>query len=246
MLLVLKENSILNEADIKPPKRKYQIEEPDNPPDFTDPNNQQQQQDPNTNDDTNQQPAQDTQIPQTQYDQNTSTGEEQDQEGDQIDPNQQQDPSIEQPELESPIQQEDPLKGMEQEVFADLTPQQIAIKTKELKNSYKSLSDFISSSIEKLNQASRTSYDANLLDFLMRKLISLKELTNTTIIDTFDTRTYLANKIELHRLVTAMNMISNLLNEVLEARIKRLLKYEKQNKKGKSSPVEFTKDINSQ
>lgn len=237
----------INEESKTPPKRKFPIQEPDTPPDFTKPENNQEQdpnQQDNSQDNTNtdnvdqNQNIQDNTITQDQ----SQEGEDQQQGDENQDQNMQdgQDPN----QLESPLEQppQDPLQQMEKEVFADLTPQQIEIKTKELKKNYQSLFEFLTVSIEKLNQSSRTSYDANLLDFLMRKLISLKELTNNAIVYTFDTRTYVSNKIELQRLILATNMVANLLNEVLEARIKRIQQYENK----KKSSLEFDKNIDTQ
>ena len=231
----------INEESKTPPKRKFPIQEPDTPPDFTKPENNQEQ-DPNQQDNSQNNTNADNVDQNQNIQDNTITQDQQQGEDENQDQNMQdgQDPN----QLESPLEQppQDPLQQMEKEVFADLTPQQIEIKTKELKKNYQSLFEFLTVSIEKLNQSSRTSYDANLLDFLMRKLISLKELTNNAIVYTFDTRTYVSNKIELQRLILATNMIANLLNEVLEARIKRIQQYENK----KKSSLEFDKNIDTQ
>lgn len=145
--------------------------------------------------------------------------------------------------LQSPVGDE--LQQMEQEVFADLKPEQIAIKIMELKDNYKKLNDIIYSSIDKLNQASRTAYDSNMLDFIMNKLIKLEELSRDSLLKSFDTRTYVENKIEYQRLLMALNMIMNLINEIFSSRLKRVIKYDKSLGK-KSSPVEFVKRVDTQ
>lgn len=145
--------------------------------------------------------------------------------------------------LQSPVGDE--LKQMEQEVFADLKPEQIAIKILELKDNYKQLNDLVYSSIDKLNKASRTAYDSSMLDFIMNKLIKLEELSRDSLVKSFDTRTYIENKIEYQRMLMALNMIMNLINEIFSSRVKRTLKYDKTLGR-KSSPVEFIKRVDTQ
>ena len=64
-------------------------------------------------------------------------------------------------------------------------------------------------------------YDDELLNFIVRKLLALKNLSRDTLTDTFNTRTYLENEIELQRMITVFNYLTNLMDKVYESRIKR-------------------------
>jgi hypothetical protein len=122
---------------------------------------------------------------------------------------------------ESPEAQTVDLDQLEQDTFKDLKPEQMEIKKKELRKQFRSLNSIIIDSIDKINKISHTSYDDELLNFIVRKLLALKNLSRDTLTDTFNTRTYLENEIELQRMITVFNYLTNLMDKVYESRIKR-------------------------
>ena len=79
----------------------------------------------------------------------------------------------------------------------------------------------VTSSIEKLNKASRTTYDDAMIEFILRKLLELKELSKDSLLRTFSTRTYIENQVELQRMITAFNIITNMISEISTSRLKR-------------------------
>ena len=123
--------------------------------------------------------------------------------------------------VESPEAQTVDLDQLEQDTFKDLKPEQMEIKKKELRKQFRSLNSIIIGSIDKINKISHTSYDDELLNFIVRKLLALKNLSRDTLTDTFNTRTYLENEIELQRMITVFNYLTNLMDKVYESRIKR-------------------------
>lgn len=123
--------------------------------------------------------------------------------------------------VESPEAQTVDLDQLEQDTFKDLKPEQMEIKKKELRKQFRSLNSIIIDSIDKINKISHTSYDDELLNFIVRKLLALKNLSRDTLTDTFNTRTYLENEIELQRMITVFNYLTNLMDKVYESRIKR-------------------------
>ena len=70
-----------------------------------------------------------------------------------------------------------------------------------------------------------------MLDFIVRKLVSLKNITRDALNDTFATRTYVENKFEFQRLVLIFNLIANMLSEIYKSRIKRRDKIDEMNQK---------------
>lgn len=195
------------------------VQMPDEPPDITAQQaeqvpEQQGQQDPNA--------QQDAQDPNNV------------QQGDPNDPNAMQD----QNQLQGPNSE---IEQAEQNTFSDLKPEQMDIKIRELKTQYKVLHDNILKTLEKINKVSHTTYDDGMLDFIVRKLISLKNITRDSLNDTFPTRTYVENKFEFQRLVLIFNLIANMLTEIYKSRIKRREKIDeitsKENKK--KEPADF-------
>lgn len=124
---------------------------------------------------------------------------------------------------------QDDLKSAEAELFQDLTPDKLAIKTEELKARYKDLYDSINGSLDKLNKISRTTDDADEIDFLVRKLLDIRDLTRDGLLKAFATKTYVENQIGLKRLIYLYSAITNGFTDILHRRIKD----QEENQKGK-------------
>lgn len=147
-------------------------------------------------------------------------------------------------------QEDDSLASYEQDIFRDLSPEQMIIKNKELKAQFKSLNNIIFDSLEKLNNISHTSYDNTILDFVVRKLVELKDISRDYTVDAFNTKSYIENQIQLQKMVATFNRIVNLLSNVRDNRQREFEKELEQNKKysfgkGRSNdyPYIFSKDI---
>ena len=230
---------VLNEANGKPSDG---VTPPDDPPDFT---TDQQQDQPDAGADPNAAPPDDP---------NAASPEEQPQEGDpnaeeqQEDPNAPpDDPNADPGAMDVPPQEpspEDELQQKEDEVLAELKPDQKDIKMMELKKQYMKLNSVITSSIEKLNKASRTTYDDNMIEFILKKLLELKELSKDSLLRTFSTRTYIENQVELQRMITAFNIITNMISEISQSRIKRNEVIDAESKKGLFKPTKKANGLN--
>lgn len=146
--------------------------------------------------------------------------------------------------------EEESLDSYEKDVFRDLSPEQMIIKNKELKAQFKSLNNIIFDSLEKLNNISHTSYDNTILDFVVRKLVELKDISRDYIVDAFNTKSYIENQVQLQKMVATFNRIVNLLSNVRDNRQREFEKELEQNKKysfgkGRANdyPYIFSKDI---
>lgn len=147
-------------------------------------------------------------------------------------------------------EEDESLDSYEKDVFRDLSPEQMIIKNKELKAQFKSLNNIIFDSLEKLNNISHTSYDNTILDFVVRKLVELKDISRDYTVDAFNTKSYIENQIQLQKMVATFNRIVNLLSNVRDNRQREFEKELEQNKKysfgkGRSNdyPYIFSKDI---
>ena len=73
----------------------------------------------------------------------------------------------------------------------------------------------------KINKISHTTYDDSMLDFITKKMVAMKSMVRDTLVDIFNTRTYIENKIELQRFITIYNQLANMITTIYQSRIKR-------------------------
>lgn len=192
------EKMLLREADDG-------VTQPDTPPDFTTQQQQSQQQD---------QQHQEPQKEEVPEDQNNEVPPEERQEEKQV-------PEEDEEGLEAPAEEPNPeeeLDQAEKEVFSELKPDQMKIKITELKKQYKKLHSVVTASLDKVNKASKNSYDSSMIDFIIRKLIELKDMVRDSLLKSFDTRTYIENQIELQRMIVSFNLIGNMIAEIKQSR----------------------------
>ena len=177
--------------------------------------------------------------------------------GDPNDPNAQMDPNAQDPNADPNAMGGDPNAAMgadqgiqgpeaeidqaEKDVFSDLKPEQMLIKNTELKERYQEVYKAATDSLEKINKISRTTYDDNMLDFIVKKLTNLKSMVVDALENSFPTRTYADNKTELQRFIVGYNFLTNLMTQIYESRLKRQQKVMELNKKVDSvrDPEEF-------
>lgn len=237
------EKIILGEAvPTDPNKRKQNNMQADqNPPDFTTSNGAQKAAE-NQEDNNENIQAQQQELPPEQDNQNQDARMQQDntENQEQIPPDGQEE---DQQELQAPGMdgsQEEPepsdeLHQMEQEIFADISTDQMNIKVTELKKQFKKLNSVITSSIDKIDRVSRTTYDDSMIEFAVRKLMELKEYSKDYLLKTFNTKTYIENQVELQRIIITFNLITNLFSEIRISRIKRKKAIDQNNKSQRKS-----------
>ena len=131
------------------------------------------------------------------------------------------------PTIQSPEAQ---IEQDEKDTFSDLKPEQMIIMKAELRDNYKELYKLIIDTLDKINKISHTTYDDTMLDFIVRKFVGLKTQIKDTLVDTFSTRTYIANKIELSRYTFIFNQLTNMLTQIYQSRLKRQQKVQELNK----------------
>ena len=155
-------------------------------------------------------------------------------------------------EEQPPVEPEDELQSDETEVFSDLKPRQMEIKNKELKDQYLALNNNIVDAIDKINKVSHTSYDDSMLDFIVRKLMQLRDLSRDSLLYSFDTRTYIENQVHLQKMITTFNIVANMITEIERVRTANRLETEKkahgsyQKRKETDFPYTFTRAVDDQ
>ena len=120
---------------------------------------------------------------------------------------------------EQPPGADDEAKNLETQLFSKLTPQQIAAKNKELKTQFVNLYETINTSIDRLAKAQRKEYTIKALNFVVKKLLDIKELVKDYVIDQFDTKSYVENQINLQRNMAIYLTLTKILEELNKASI---------------------------
>lgn len=86
---------------------------------------------------------------------------------------------------------------MQTDVFSNLTPNQIALKIKELKTQYVNLFSDINGIIERLSQITRKEDNIDTLQFVSKKFLELKDMVKDSLVYSFDDNSYVQNQITL-------------------------------------------------
>lgn len=108
------------------------------------------------------------------------------------------------------------LKSMEDEIFADLSPEQKDIRDNELKQRYIDLYSVIDDAERRINNIIKSETTAEILEFITRKMNELKALIHHNLTKVYDTRTYTENQAALQECIAIMNTICEMLDKIAE------------------------------
>jgi hypothetical protein len=109
---------------------------------------------------------------------------------------------------------DDEIKQMETELFSNMSPEQIEIKQTELKTQFVSLYVNIEKCIDRLSKVNRVEDNIRPIEFVTRKLLELKDLVRDSLIQSYDTRSYVENQIILQRHMAIFSTLTNILEEL--------------------------------
>ena len=109
--------------------------------------------------------------------------------------------------------QADDARGLENEIFSNLTPTQIAVKHKELKGNFSAMHSSISELIERVNEVNAAEYQTA-ITFVSQQLSDLKEMIANYITDVYSTKSYMENAMNYNRFLATLNGIKEILDEV--------------------------------
>ena len=107
--------------------------------------------------------------------------------------------------------QESELKELEARLFSDLSPEQIQIKDNELKIQFIRLYEDIEKIENRVNRIVKTDANEEVVMFVSRKIEELKDLVHQNITQTYQTRSYLSNKIEYNHMLATFSSIGEML-----------------------------------
>ena len=129
------------------------------------------------------------------------------------------DMSEEQPQDEAPADDvtpgaDDELKQAEVDLFSKLTPAQIQVKNTELKSQFVKTYISITNAIERLSKVDRKEYTIKPLNFVIKKMIELKDLTKEALVINFSNKSYVENQIVLQRIMAVYLNFINIIEEL--------------------------------
>lgn len=105
------------------------------------------------------------------------------------------------------------LKELENQLFSNLSPQQISIRNIELKTQYIELFNTIDKTITKVDMVEKTEKNLPIIDFISKKLSDLKIMVNDYIIKSFNLYGYLENQVNLQHYLVILDAIVKILEE---------------------------------
>lgn len=107
------------------------------------------------------------------------------------------------------------LREVQKQLFDQLTPEQQAIKVKELKNNYAELYTRCANILKTVTDSNPG--DENMVrvfDYVQKTMTDLQTHIYYYITNTFDTKTYMENDMQFKQFLTILNTIKNILDEL--------------------------------
>lgn len=108
------------------------------------------------------------------------------------------------------------LADMEKNLFADLSPQQLAIKNNELLQNYIELYETVNSIFDSVNKIPKTIDNTRPLTFIADQLVELKDMVNYIITTTYVTRTYVENMTYYKQALVILQQLNTMLKALIQ------------------------------
>ena len=109
------------------------------------------------------------------------------------------------------------LQKIESELFSNLSPEQVEIKNKELKQRFIDVYGTIASVLIRINDIPKTDLNIDVLHFVTDKLMELRDLVDYNITKAFATKTYIENSINYQLCLSTLSSISDIIDSVAGA-----------------------------
>ena len=108
----------------------------------------------------------------------------------------------------------DEIKQLEDELFQNLTPEQVAVKKTELKEQYVKLYEDIDKVIEKLSKVERQEESIRPINFVVKKLMEMRDLLKDALTINFKSKSYMENQILLMRFMNNYTILTKIIEEL--------------------------------
>ena len=108
----------------------------------------------------------------------------------------------------------DEIKQLEDELFQNLTPEQVEAKKVELKEQYVKLYEDIDKVIEKLSKVERQEDSIRPINFVAKKLMELRDLIKDALTINFKSKSYMENQTLLMRFMGNYTTLTKIIEEL--------------------------------
>ena len=106
------------------------------------------------------------------------------------------------------------IQGLQQDVFSNLTQDQLRIKTNNQKQQFIDLFNDITDILERLSVINKDSNIVDTLNYVNDSLSDLREMIKDSLTDSFNTRSFVENQIILERFITIYTMLIKILEKI--------------------------------
>lgn len=108
----------------------------------------------------------------------------------------------------------DDLKKREEKLLSNLTPEQLDIKHRELKNNFLNMYDIVNNAIERISDISVNEESISTVEYVSNQLSNLKDMVVDYLNTTYKTKSYIENYINYNRFIAVLNGINKLIEEM--------------------------------
>ena len=110
--------------------------------------------------------------------------------------------------------QADDARGLENELFKDLTKDQIDIKHRELKSNFTDLYNSTSNIIDRVNAIPNNDNYMQAITFVSKQLSSLRQMIADYMTNVYSTKSYMENTVNYNRFLATLKGINDILDEI--------------------------------
>lgn len=117
----------------------------------------------------------------------------------------------EQPPEEAPV---DELKAQEEEMYSNLTPEQLDVKHKELKTRFLDMYDMTTEIVDRIGDAAVTEENIGVIEYVSKNLNNLRTMLSDYVSSIYSTKSYIENSINYNRFLAVLNGINKMLEQI--------------------------------
>lgn len=115
------------------------------------------------------------------------------------------------PEEEAPV---DNIKQQEEELYNELTPEQLDIKHKELKTQFLNMYDEVVAIIDRIGDVNVAEENIGTIEYVSNTLANLKDMLSDYMNTVYKTKSYFENSINYNRFLAVLGGINKILEEM--------------------------------
>ena len=114
---------------------------------------------------------------------------------------------------EAPV---DELKAQEEEMYSNLTPEQLDVKHKELKTRFLDMYDMTTELVDRIGDAIITEENIGVIEYVSKNLNNLRTMLSDYVSSIYSTKSYIENSINYNRFLAVLNGINKMLEQIPE------------------------------